>query len=285
MVQNQALDDLDNDALDLGDVVADAVRKLTNSKNPDAVAMFGAIGGNQEPPPPPQPPTETSKTTVTAVTISLPTTAKQLRASRPIKQHQLLQMVLENGLSLAESAVSSVVMFIIAAVKKSCNIISAHRVLLLLLALSVAANMSLSTRSTRAFWSERRANRFLEDVQVRPDGIMARSIILRDLDNAVAPLQRFNATGRCGSKFWQSPAVQAGQEQLGIARHNLVVALRFVNGMEKEMVSAEWERWIIQEMTRCNMVSAALGGQEGGLEEYCGDCKEAASALMKGSVR
>ncbi|KAF8541428.1 hypothetical protein BDD12DRAFT_829186 [Trichophaea hybrida] len=284
IVQKQALGDLDNDALDLGDVVAGAVRKLTNSKNADAVAMFGAIGGNQEPPPPPQPPTETSKITATAATTSFPISADQLRASRPIKQHQLSQMVLENGLSLAESAISNLIMFIIAAVKKSCNIVSAHRVLLLLLTLSVAANMSLSTRSTRAFWSERRANRFLEDVQVRPNGIMARSITLKDLDNAVAPLQRFNATGRCGSKFWQSPGAQAGQEKLGIVRHNLVVALRFVNGMERDMVSAEWERWVVQEMRRCRMVSTALGGLEGGLGEYCGDCEDAASALMKGSM-
>ena len=290
IVQKQALDDLDNDALDLGDVVADEVRKLTSSRNPNAVAMFGTIGGGgmQEAPPPPQPAADASKR---AEPASSPSASggggggELLCASRiPIKQRRLSHMLLETGLSFTESTVTNVFMAFVATVKKCCSIVTAHRVLLLILVVSATANLGLSVRSTRAFWSERRASQFLQDVDVRPDGIMARSITLQGLREVVAPLNA-SSSGSCGDRFWRSPGTVAGQEKIGVVRHDLVVALRVVNGMEKVMVDAQWERWVMQERRRCRIAAKALGGLEdhGALKEYCSDCDEAGRRLLERS--
>ena len=76
-------------------------------------------------------------------------------------------------------------------------------------------------------------------------------------------------------------------------RHDLLVALRVVNSIEKEALQAEWEGWVMEENRRCRQVERLLGGQEenhtdaSGLDgslvtrrelrkwhdDYCGSCK------------
>lgn len=48
------------------------------------------------------------------------------------------------------------------------------------------------------------------------------------------------------------------RQHLGSYRHNLVVAMRMVNNVEKEMLQAEWENWLLDENTRCRHVGAML---------------------------
>jgi hypothetical protein len=43
-------------------------------------------------------------------------------------------------------------------------------------------------------------------------------------------------------------------------RHNLLVALRVVNSIEKEVIQNEWERWLREELRRCRQVEILLGG-------------------------
>ncbi|CCX34380.1 Similar to Uncharacterized PH domain-containing protein C19A8.02; acc. no. O13818 [Pyronema omphalodes CBS 100304] len=353
IVQKQALEDLEHDALDLNDIVSEAVTRLTSQKQPNAITMFGSIGGEHSPGEGPSADTQLSGLPPAAIdalsafaggTGSGKTSLANKRMSRappsdphatrphpnhrvsrllapriPIKQHRLSQMLWENCLSWAESTISNIFTLLLAAVKTGFSIVTAHRILILALGLSVVANMSLTTRASRAFWSERRAASFLDQVGVKPDGIMSRAITVIDLNEAIAPrvsinsLGSFsslsydapggmaagnggNSTGRCAAKFWHSPSIQAGQEKLGVVRHDLVVAIRMVNSMEKDMVRAEWERWVVGERRRCAMVRRVLGDritelEEGdekiglgglgmeGLEEYCDDCSKAAEKL------
>lgn len=48
------------------------------------------------------------------------------------------------------------------------------------------------------------------------------------------------------------------RQHLGSYRHNLVVAMRVVNSVEKEMLQAEWENWLLDENSRCKQVEAML---------------------------
>jgi hypothetical protein len=48
------------------------------------------------------------------------------------------------------------------------------------------------------------------------------------------------------------------RQHLGSYRHNLVVAMRMVNSVEKEMLQAEWENWLLDENSRCRQVEAML---------------------------
>lgn len=99
----------------------------------------------------------------------------------------------------------------------------------------------------------------------------------------------------------QAPAarrLQKSREHLGMQRHDLLVAMRVVNSIEREILLAEWENWLIGENVKCKHLEAVLShnnteiltekskngqnpldGDSGRLEDirawqqqYCGTC-------------
>jgi len=52
------------------------------------------------------------------------------------------------------------------------------------------------------------------------------------------------------------------RQRLGGYRHDLLVALRVVNGVEREMVRAEWEAWLRGEAWRCERAKGLLFSSE-----------------------
>jgi hypothetical protein len=48
------------------------------------------------------------------------------------------------------------------------------------------------------------------------------------------------------------------RQHLGTYRHDLLVAMRLVNNVEREMMRAEWENWLLDENTRCKQVQMML---------------------------
>lgn len=175
IIQRQALDDLDLDALDLGDVVADQVRKLgveNQGRTKNSIRMFGEVG------------VETIGPFVAVENV--PTSDLDHRTPRlPITQHRLSKMVAETVLSFGESAASSIIMWAAAGFTKMWEVVSTHYLLILVLAVSVLANMTLSHRSVVSYWNEKRAAVWLESVGVAPNGIMSRAVYLRDLEEIV----------------------------------------------------------------------------------------------------
>ena len=103
------------------------------------------------------------------------------------------------------------------------------------------------------------------------------------------------------------------RQHLGSYRHDLLVAMRVVNSVEREMMRAEWENWLIDENTRCKQVQmmlrenrvsmssskrVAASGSQIGMdaeekerrlqvfwrwhEEYCGSCRKEQDLLVQG---
>jgi len=105
------------------------------------------------------------------------------------------------------------------------------------------------------------------------------------------------------------------RQHLGSYRHDLMVAMRVVNNVEREMMRAEWENWLLDENARCkqvqvmireNLSSATPNRKHKGTgsqkafeaqerekkerlsnlrewqEEYCGSCKMEQEMLLKG---
>lgn len=93
------------------------------------------------------------------------------------------------------------------------------------------------------------------------------------------------------------------RQRLGSYRHDLVVAMRIVNGVEREVIQSEWENWLADENVRCEQARSMLresDAAEGeGLrksqhvlepkrrdnlrrwhEEYCGSCLADQRVLM-----
>jgi hypothetical protein len=101
------------------------------------------------------------------------------------------------------------------------------------------------------------------------------------------------------------------RQHLGTYRHELIVAMRVVNNVDREMLRAEWENWLIDENTRCKQVQALLQDNRAGIsatkkgkganaqqilarkgerlealrtwqEDYCGSCKIEQELLQEG---
>lgn len=52
--------------------------------------------------------------------------------------------------------------------------------------------------------------------------------------------------------------LQRTRQTLGSYRHDLLVAMRVVNSVEREMLRAEWENWLLDENNRCRQVERIL---------------------------
>ena len=57
--------------------------------------------------------------------------------------------------------------------------------------------------------------------------------------------------------------LQRSRHHLSTYRHDLLVALRLVNRVEREVLQAEWERWVLQESRKCKALRDVLNDQGG----------------------
>lgn len=51
-------------------------------------------------------------------------------------------------------------------------------------------------------------------------------------------------------------------QRLASSRHDLLVGLRVINSIEREVLQTEWERWLQQEINRCEMIGIMLNSSE-----------------------
>ncbi|PVH85112.1 hypothetical protein DL98DRAFT_558090 [Cadophora sp. DSE1049] len=319
LVERQALDDSGLDADDLVDVIADQVRKLgPHSRTKKAINVFGHIGQQ--------------------TSVSLFSAKDSGHSKRPqIKQRTLTNMLLETVGSFGESAISSVMMWTFAAIRTLWKISSAHSIILTVLLLSVLANAFFTSRDTSEWWSERNAAKFMTRIGVGPNPMMGKSIFLKDLDDALAvspARQPEQLASKCYDQFrdianvtdLDSPYEAVGalfseratqstsrrlrrtRQHLGSYRHELMIAIRVVNNVEREIVKAEWENWLLDENQRCRQVQMMLQEdqkrkstkegesqrtmgireQEGQMDElrrwqedYCGSCRLEQEKLLQ----
>lgn len=167
LVERQATDDLDLDALDLADLVADQVRKLgPSARTRKAVQIFGHVGQ------------QTSVSLFSSADGALP-------ARHAIKQRTLGTMVWERTSSFLETAVSVIMMWTFALLKKAWSIASANSILLSLLALSVLANIFMSGKDASEWWTERGAAKYMARLGVGPNTMMSKAVFIADLEDAV----------------------------------------------------------------------------------------------------
>jgi hypothetical protein len=169
MVERQALEDAAFYAEELAEVATDQVRRLgPHSRTKRAIQLYGNIGHQTQ--------------VVDFSPADADTTKKQA-----VKPRTLTDMVFETLRSLAQSAVTSILMWSFAGVQKLFTVVSAHRVILLLLLLSSLTNLFLTSRESSVWWVERKAARFMERLGVGPNVMMSKAIYLGDLADAAGP--------------------------------------------------------------------------------------------------
>ncbi|CAJ2509882.1 Uu.00g057820.m01.CDS01 [Anthostomella pinea] len=269
LVEREALNDADQDAEELAEVVTDQVRRLGHHRRTKrAIQVYGNIGLQ------------------TQVIVFSPGEAESSRKPH-INPRTLGSMLLETIRSFAESVASTLVMWAFAVVKKLWDVVTAQRVILAFLGFSILTNVVFSSQGSFTWWNERRAANFMNRVGVSPNVMMSKAIYLTDLDEAArssaiqpswpqdsycystfqsianssnidAPYEESGSTLSWASSRGTARRLRRTRQKLGSYRHDLLVAMRMVNSVETEMLHSEWENWLLDENGRCEQVGAAL---------------------------
>ncbi|KAF2208811.1 hypothetical protein CERZMDRAFT_48533 [Cercospora zeae-maydis SCOH1-5] len=313
LIERQAYNALEADALDLSNVAMDQVAKLGNySKTIKAVEIFGTVGQQ----------TQTAQIGSDQVPSgALPPITPV--SSKPISIFQLVS----NDLFARTLSASSVVLDLGVAIGKGAiSLCTAHTLLIVVLAISALYNAWHGYRDGLVWYHERSAAKFMARVGVVPDVMMSKGIYLRDVEHLVAEdvaindgdsweRSEANSQRTCRSTFHEhvmsskalpgpgTPGVQLqrSRDSLARQRHDLVVALRVVNRIERDVVQAEFEDWVRAESRKCERVEGMLvqlnannstrngssNGTSAGLgedfAEYCSSCHVEVSALDNGT--
>lgn len=260
--------------MDLIDLVSDQVRRLgTDNRTKKAITIFGHVGRQNQ-------------------VLVFPDSGVKLNLEprKPRTPRTLLQLLFETFVSVAESFVSSLVLWVFAVFRWIWKTTNANKVILTLLLSSVLMNGLYSSRYAYDWWLEKSAGNFMTRLGVHPDHVMSKTIYIKDIDEAIANLTIgqssnngsdcfatfYEQTMRTQETYWFSPSnkknavtrsasrrLQQTRERIGTYRHNLLVALRVVNSIEKEVVQSGWERWLRQELRRCNQVELLLRKDDG----------------------
>jgi hypothetical protein len=164
-------------------------------------------------------------------------------------------------------------------------------VILLVLGFSALMNLVLTSNETMTWWKERRASGFMRRVGVEPNVMMSRAIYIADIAEASTPSSRdlpYPQNSTCFSTFRElldgtdlnAPWEDAGasmpssaskntarrlrrtRQRLGSYRHDLLVAMRVVNSVEREVIQSEWENWLAQEKSLCDDLDVVLTRDE-----------------------
>lgn len=277
LVEKQALRDYEADTVDLAAVITGQVSKLgAHSKTNKAIQIFGSLGQS----------TQTSQVSAS----DLPVTSIN-RTRREVKIRTFLDLYTDEALAQAFSLLTMLVDILIAVAKSGANIISAHKLLVLLLIVSATYNTWYGYRDGLAWYDERNAGKFMARLGVKPDPTIARAVYLSDIEKLVAPAS-LGAVGvnssisssfdkeknSCHGTFYdmlvsstlETEALSRGstrrtearlqrtRNSIARYRHDLLVALRVVNRVEEEVVHAEWEDWVLEEERKCDKVESML---------------------------
>ncbi|KAF2719459.1 hypothetical protein K431DRAFT_272765 [Polychaeton citri CBS 116435] len=286
LIEVQSFKELEANGLDLTNVVMDQVGKLGHhSKTNRAVEIFGNIGQQTQ-----IAQIDTSK----APTLAVLGGTKQ---SRLAERRTLSVLIAQDAFTRVISLVTMVLDLVIAIGKGLLNACTTHTLLVILLVTSTIYNSWHSYRDGLVWWHEREAGKYMKRLGVMPQTTLHRAIYLHDVDELIKPpfLTGSNVTDdtlssmlapdttpetgvkSCRSTFAELIGSPSDDSDLGsnapgsrlhrtrdsIARyrHDLLVAIRVINRVEKHVVAAEWEDWVVNEGKKCTKVKKLLLAQ------------------------
>jgi hypothetical protein len=111
--------------------------------------------------------------------------AADLKGSKRLRYRSLPRLALYAVRRMAIAYLFVGLGWVLQLFKWTWKTITAHRLLIVVLALSAVTNLFYSSRDTWDWWQERKAGQYMVRLGVRPNAVMGRSIWLRDLDDLV----------------------------------------------------------------------------------------------------
>lgn len=193
-------------------------------------------------------------------------------------------------------------------------------VLVLFCIISMMTNLFLVGRSSVSYWSVKTSQNVIFDYINNEPIMMKRAIYLQDAIDMLEKYQFLDEQclqpSKCFNKFknqsfvinydrlspWNTTygdestksmgkKLRQSMWEIGVKRHDLMVQLKSLTSIEKELGLAEWKNWLMSEINRClfvkstifNQVNDTLGSREisdelgagmADIMNYCNDCTE-----------
>ncbi|KAI5369407.1 Putative pleckstrin domain, PH-like domain superfamily, AH/BAR domain superfamily, VASt [Septoria linicola] len=269
LIERQAYNSLEADALDLTNVAMDQVAKLgSHSKTNKAVEIFGSVGQQTQ--------------TAQIDSSKMPSGALPVISPIETRPVSIAQLVRHDLFARTLSAFSVVFDLAVAIGKGAVSLCTAHTLLVIVLAISALYNSWHGYRDGLVWYHERSTARFMARIGVSPNVMMSKGVYLHDVEDFVAPtginvttsgfIPDDGLTKTCQSTFRehltasesttrpQMPGAQLYRSRASLAkyRHDLLVGLRVVNRIEKDIVVAEYEQWVRAEEQKCRRVESML---------------------------
>lgn len=152
---------------------------------------------------------------------------------------------------------------------------------------SVIVNVFLTGKSTIAYWAARRTENVFHDfMQGKHDFSVQRAISIKDVDLLSQNLA-FEADNLPYQKFNESHAAENqrfGASRLEVAerRNELLVELKILQNMERELVQGNYRGFLVNELDKCHAIEKELSqvwGNDTKLQDFCHSCSEELNRL------
>ncbi|GAM82267.1 hypothetical protein ANO11243_002460 [Dothideomycetidae sp. 11243] len=311
LIENLAMNNLEYESNELVSLAMEQVIKLgPNSTTSKAIHIFGHIGHATQP-----------------VHISASDLPVHPNASgkRRMRKYTLLSIYRHELLRHVYKFFSVIFDVGDALIKFAMSVFSAHTFLVLALAFSITFNSWHTYRDGLTWWHERQANRFMAGLGLHSTNAISRRIYIHDYEdllhrpaelNITSGMSTASSASSCRTAFNEmlvSPdagmkekplrgaraekRLHGTRDTLASYRHDLLVALRVVNRVEREVIRSAWEEWLLEESSKCKRamtllrVDAQQSATKGSkkqqsrpelhteLEGYCNGCRGELEAL------
>lgn len=137
-----------------------------NSDIQRAIKMYGRIGGSQD--------------------YLQTKTGYKHDPSQSDTQKSIVGIFMEDIMGTTETVLQDVLKLPTATIGEILRFFSAHKILMGMLIFSVFVNLFLSGRSTTGYWQQRKAEKFMQKVGVKPNTAIMRMVSLKEIDELVA---------------------------------------------------------------------------------------------------
>ena len=172
LIESQASAYIQSYASSLADIISDQTSRLGSDARTSArraMHVFGAVG----------------QQTQSVQLLASDLAAADLKGSKRLHYRSLPRLALYAVRRMAIAYTFVGLGWVLQLFTWTLKTVSAHKLLIVVLALSAVTNLFYSSRDTWDWWQERKAAHYMARLGVRPNAVMGRSIWLRDLDDLV----------------------------------------------------------------------------------------------------
>lgn len=182
--------------------------------------------------------------------------------------------------------------------------LTVHFLLLMVIGLLTASNVFLCARNTLHYWNSRAATGLVKEMYHYDPVVLEKALYVKDMETLISNKSVFGKGSECMRSFenqsfvlnynqpvaWENiyndgmtrgvaRQLKQSLQDIGVKRNQLLVSLRMLNDLEQELAFGEWRNWLLNELSKCDMVLGAEHDSDvvqdlDELQRYCRSCSE-----------